>query len=59
MELKDIIHLTCEMCGKTDDTVRDVGYKLCPACDKELSKSIDAVEKYRRYGEEFDGGGGA
>ena len=52
-------YLTCMCCGLKDETVKDLGWKLCPKCDSKLSKSIDAVEKYRHLNPEFDGGGGA
>lgn len=56
-------HLRCEMCGKQDETVKCVGWNLCPECDIKMGESIDACEEARaeyeaKYGE-FDGGGGA
>lgn len=51
--------LKCQMCGIENNTVKDMGYKLCPKCNKELGESIEEVEKHRNRNEEFDGGGGA
>jgi hypothetical protein len=43
-----------------DETVIDMGYILCPLCNEQLGKSIDAMEELRAESpEEYDGGGGA
>ncbi len=51
------VFLKCMCCGLQDETVKDLGWKLCPKCDDKLAKSIDAVEKHRHLNPEFDGGG--
>ena len=49
--------LTCDGCGLQDATVKDMGWKFCPMCDKQMQKSVDAVERNRDRNFEFDGGG--
>lgn len=51
--------LKCEGCGIKDETVKDMGWKFCPACSNLFAESVDAVERYRNKHLEFDGGGGA
>lgn len=37
--------LKCDMCGKQDATVKDMGYKLCPTCDTAMAEAYDAKQE--------------
>jgi len=41
--------LKCEHCGIQNETVKEMGYILCPECNKKLSEAMDAIREMQSH----------